>query len=1185
MLRTSLRSVRVLGRRPIAAASGHPWPTAASRQTSFLGRGQRFYADEKKPATDASKPAVLPSSETLSSERSDSIPAEPPIQVKVPPVTSSEIPLTPPEPPTATGTTGKIPSPATTTIDDVGESQVLAESAPAPAPPPPPPPPKRKGFFRRLRNFLFTLIVLGAVGFSGGVWYSRINDNFHDFFTEYIPYGEQAVLYFEELEFKKKFPKAIGRSSSPNPRLATEHVKIPAQNGASWRVADGEGGSRQSSAASDAKKAQAPAPERKTQPDEPGKAEAPKPAALNTTAPVEKTVESTSPVVENPKEAVRDQGFKAPEVNEPSKFPPLKPIDLMELPDAKEPLVRDIVHTLNDIILVINADGAHGKYASTIDKAKKEVSQVGGKLRNVKAEVEKKAANEVRFKVAEFEEAASKLIERVEQSMITKEVLLQKEFEKESQDIQKFYEERIKLLLEREHKVHSEQLQNELLKQAVALKKEFVQDVKARVEEEREGRLGKLNELTAAVSELEKLATGWNNVIDTNLKTQQLHVAVEAVRARLQNAEHPQPFVQELVALKEIASDDPVVDAAIASVNPSAYQRGVSPAAHLIDRFRKVASEVRKASLLPEEAGVASHASSWVLSHVMFKKQGLAEGDDVESILTRTQTYLEEGDLDAAAREMNGLDGWAKTLSKDWLGEVRKVLEVQQALDSFEKQLLVGQAITDMQPSARRLVVAIRTGRGYSEALQKLSELQSNRSTTQLFDGTPKPDLNAAALPEMGAWLRRAGYDADALARIRHIHVAGTKGKGSVCAQATALLEQHGAVGTYTSPHLVSPRERIAIGGKPVGQGVFARAFFEIWDRFTEAASREGARAEEAESAATKPFYFRFLTILAWHIFLTRNIRTVVMECGIGGEYDATNILPAQAVSAAVISQLGVDHVAMLGDTVEQIAWHKAGIIKPGIRAFTRKLDDQPRVMEVLRRRAAERGGELVEVPDDLVRSWGGVQGGLRGDFQKYNQALAMLAVREHLGLDSSPLASLRKVPKATEASLRSAKLRGRCEVLSDGYVKWHLDGAHTKDSLEEVARWFAGELGAEEQAVLVFNQQERDASELLAGFLDALKRLTGRGDVFLHAVFTTNDVGKPVAGEDRDVAVQDKTARVMESMMPGCTTAVKDNIRDAVTEVRMQTTWGCKKPKALVTGSLHLVGGVLRVLEPDSLL
>jgi mitofilin len=84
---------------------------------------------------------------------------------------------------------------------------------------------------------------------------------------------------------------------------------------------------------------------------------------------------------------------------------------------------------------------------------------------------------------------------------------------------------------------------------------------------------------------------------------------------------------------------------------------------------------------LPDEAGVASHASSWLLSKILFRKQGLTAGYDVESILTRAQTYLEEGDLDAAAREMNGLDGWAKTLSRDWLGEVRKVLEVRQALE------------------------------------------------------------------------------------------------------------------------------------------------------------------------------------------------------------------------------------------------------------------------------------------------------------------------------------------------------------------------------------------------------------------------------------------------------------------------------------------------------------------------
>lgn len=552
----------------------------------------------------------------------------------------------------------------TASIDDVGESKVQHDYVP----PAPPSRPKKKGFFRRLRNFVFTLMVLGAVGFGGGVWYSRINDKFHDFFTEYIPFGEQAVLYIEEMEFKKRFPNALSRTAKP--REHDEQVRIPAQSGASWRVADsGETRGRQSSSTS--------APKRSSSKSD---AEVPSAAAPASKAP-EKVASETPKKASVQKPKASAESFKAPDVNEPSKRPPLKPIDLFELPDAKEPVVQELVHMLNGLVLVINADGAQGKYGNTIEKAKAELSKVGGQLRALRDEVERRAAQEVKSKISEFDKAANELVARVEQAMITQEMQWRNEFEGEMQKVRKGYDERMSLLLEREKKVQEEKLQNHLLQQAIALKNSFMDEVKDRVEQERQSRLGKLNELTAAVNDLEKLAVGWNDVVDTNLQTQQLHVGVEAVRAKLENATHPQPFIKELVALKEIAADNATVNAAIASVNPSAYQRGIFTSSQLIDRFRRVASEVRKASLLPDNAGVASHASSWVLSHVMFKKQGLPEGNDVESVLTRTQIFLEEGDLDAAAREMNGLEGWAKTLSKDWMSEVRKVLEVQQALD------------------------------------------------------------------------------------------------------------------------------------------------------------------------------------------------------------------------------------------------------------------------------------------------------------------------------------------------------------------------------------------------------------------------------------------------------------------------------------------------------------------------
>ncbi|UKZ90677.1 uncharacterized protein TrAFT101_005679 [Trichoderma asperellum] len=508
-------------------------------------------------------------------------------------------------------------------------------------------------------------------------------------------------------------------------------------------------------------------------------------------------------------------------------------------------------------------------------------------------------------------------------------------------------------------------------------------------------------------------------------------------------------------------------------------------------------------------------------------------------------------------------------------------------LATFNRTAINRPIRASIQPGRRKYSSVMP--RDYSEALEKLALLQSNRIVTSLFESPEKKspqDLNALAIPEMLEWLRRAGYTPQDLSRMRHIHVAGTKGKGSVCAYATAMLAKYRTVGTYTSPHLVNVRERIAINGVPVGKEAFAAAFFEVWDRLTEAAVKEGMSPAEAEGTASKPFYFRFLTILAWHIFLKQGIKDVVIECGIGGEYDSTNVLPAEAVSAAVISQLGIDHVAMLGDTVEKISWHKAGILKPGVKGFTLKLDEQLGVMKVLRERAAEKNAELVEIENGEIERWGGVSGLLKGDFQKKNQALAVMAVKEHLGMrEGEPLAN---IPEKMIEGLQEAKLRGRCEVVNDGTAEWLLDGAHTRDSLEEVAKWAIQQqpASADESLILVFNQQERNISQLLADFVEATKREAGRETIFHHAIFTRNEIPRPPDGELRDIDVQKQAAEKMRSLVPACDVQIFDNAADTVAEARrlaqgQDDESGKKKKKILVTGSLHLVGSVLQVLEP----
>lgn len=537
------------------------------------------------------------------------------------------------------------------------------------------------------------------------------SDNFHDFFTEYIPFGEDAVLYFEEKEFRRRFPNLTNPSNRPLADTDSK-ITIPSRSGVSWKVAgqehqgsDSQSKGRHMSAldandpgvkaehalqspstakVSEKNKAveqvkKETSPPKTTAPGDKPKSSPPPPPSPAIEA--KKPAPAPAPAPPKPADPPKDAPTRPPEVNEPSRYMPMEHIDPLKIRNAEEPLVQDLVKIINDIITVVNDDGASHKYSSTIDKAKASLADVGGRIMALKASERKIAQDKIKSTQVEFDTAAQELVRRLEVEMRDQEGRWKEEFESERERISQSYQERLQTETQRVQQVSEQRLRNELLEQAIAMKKQFMSEVTDRVETERNGRLSKLSDLSSNVTELEKLTADWNSVIDANLKTQHLQVAVEAVRSSLETADRPRPFIKELSALKEIASNDSVVNAAIGSINPTAYQRGIPTTAQLIDRFRRVAAEVRKASLLPDDAGVASHAASFVLSKFMFKKKGMTVGDDVESILTRTETLLEEGNLDEAAREINTLNGWAKTLSWDWLSECRRVLEVRQAMD------------------------------------------------------------------------------------------------------------------------------------------------------------------------------------------------------------------------------------------------------------------------------------------------------------------------------------------------------------------------------------------------------------------------------------------------------------------------------------------------------------------------
>ncbi|KAJ5659315.1 hypothetical protein N7507_005766 [Penicillium longicatenatum] len=610
MLRFSFAPSRQLLSSPVRQRIPSQWLSKAGASSQLSG--QRFFADSKAPT------APTP----------------------VTPSTESTVPH------------GSIPKPT--------EQESKAPKSPAPV--------RKTGRFRR---FLLYLILTSGLTYGGGIFLALKSDNFHDFFTEYVPYGEECVLYFEERDFYRRFPNASRHSNRivAAPREEGKPVTIPSNSGLSWKVASEESGSDVS----------------KSGPHMSSKAKESATVVKAKDEKASKTETKAEPKEEKKEEEKKKKSVSLDEPRQPA-VATVNTIELLKTQDGDETVVQELVKTFNDIVTVISADENAGKYSAPVAKAKEELQKIGEKISAIRTEARSAAQEELNKAHSTFDESAKELIRQFEEMRATDIAQFREEFEAEREKLAMAYQDKINVELQRAQELAEQRLQNELVEQAIELNRKYVHDVKDLVEREREGRLSKLNELSANISELEKLTTGWSNVIDTNLKTQQLQVAVDAVRSVVERTETPRPFVRELVAVKELAADDPVVDAAIASINPTAYQRGIPSTAMIVERFRRVASEVRKASLLPEDAGIASHAASMVLSKVMFKKDALADGDDVESILVRTESLLEEGQVDAAAREMNALQGWAKILSKDWLADVRRVLEVKQALEVIETE-------------------------------------------------------------------------------------------------------------------------------------------------------------------------------------------------------------------------------------------------------------------------------------------------------------------------------------------------------------------------------------------------------------------------------------------------------------------------------------------------------------------
>jgi len=452
----------------------------------------------------------------------------------------------------------------------------------------------------------------------------------------------------------------------------------------------------------------------------------------------------------------------------------------------------------------------------------------------------------------------------------------------------------------------------------------------------------------------------------------------------------------------------------------------------------------------------------------------------------------------------------------------------------------------------------------YSQAVQRLEWLgHEGRSL--------KWDLN-----NVRTVLERLGHPER---RFASVHIAGTNGKGSVAAMVESILRAAGPsaslginyrTGLYTSPHLERINERIALGGASIGDAEFAAAFNAVAEAI-ESLLAEGALANH-------PSFFETLTAMAFWHFAQAGVELAVLEVGMGGRLDATNVVTPEV---AVITSIDFDHERYLGNSIEQIAAEKAGIIKPGVPVVNAA--ENPAALEVVVARAAELGAPVVDVgkeyrAEDVKTSNFGryeftacaadgfrlrLSPSLRGRFQVRNAVTALAVARTlaHLrqvfgGLGRRPRERDWSIPdQAIVTGVANAYWPGRLELVRREPLVF-LDGAHNPAGARQALRFWEEHLAGRRIHLIYGTVREKAVGEIAELLFPPAASVTLAEPASPRAA-SAETLLRLARALNSNVQVERSPARALEL-------AIEAAARDDV---------------VFVTGSLFLVGDCRRAL------
>lgn len=414
------------------------------------------------------------------------------------------------------------------------------------------------------------------------------------------------------------------------------------------------------------------------------------------------------------------------------------------------------------------------------------------------------------------------------------------------------------------------------------------------------------------------------------------------------------------------------------------------------------------------------------------------------------------------------------------------------------------------------------------------------------------------------------------------IHVAGTNGKGSVCCYISSVLMKAGyEVGMFTSPHLVKITERFQVDGKQISDGLFAEIFVELLRRIMEYAGASDSSNTEADAEVVGsdinyfPTYFEFLFFMAMLLYDVYPVDYLVLETGLGGRLDATNSVEKPLLS--VITEIGYDHMQYLGNTLEEIAGEKAGIIKKGVPVVL--FDKRKETTEVIKKKALEidtrtiivenRNIEDIRCLEDdngnkhvafslnsLYDKYVDLELCTRAVYQTENAAIAVAAleVLRDQGADISEL-DIRE-------GLLSAKWEGRMEEVRPGVF---VDGAHNIDGISAFLN-SSSEIGCDGRKLMLFGiVDDKQYRDIIARILESRQF----DSIFVSVLETS----RSVSVSDLKTAFEDAKE---ELGIIGVPVKYYSNVRDAITDIITVRKSG---DMVFAAGSLYLAGQIKGML------